>query len=131
MLFGELKRVVDLLSQENNKTKNYQDKMTNYLVGLSKESEVIRKKVEDEILKVVDSKVGTILERLKKEDQELWQKTLEHVNNNFKDAARKKKIVVKILLKKIFQNLQMVLKSHPKENYMNWSLKMILIKDLC
>jgi len=102
MLFGELKRVVDLLSQENNKTKNYQDKMTNYLVGLSKESEVIRKKVEDEILKVVDSKVGTILERLKKEDQELWQKTLEHVNNNFKDAARKKKIVVKILLKKIF-----------------------------
>jgi len=88
MLFGELKRVVDLLSQENNKTKNYQEKMTDYLVGLSKESEVIRKKVEDEILKVVDSKVGTILERLKKEDQDLWEKTLHHVNNNFKEASQ-------------------------------------------
>ena len=93
MLFSELKRVVDLLSQENHKTKTYQDKMTNYLVGLSKESEIIRKKVEDEILKVVDSKVGTILERLKKEDQELWQKTLQHVNNNFKDASRKRKFL--------------------------------------
>jgi len=86
MLFSELKRVVEIISQENNKTKDFQAKMTDFLIGLSKESEAMKQKVENEVLKVVDSKVNTILEKLKREEQDQWEKTLSHVKNNFKDA---------------------------------------------
>jgi len=86
MLFTELKRVVELIYQENSKTKDFQAKMTDFLVGLGKESDAMKEKVENEVLKVVDSKVNTILEKLKREEQDQWQKTLSHVNNNFKDA---------------------------------------------
>jgi len=89
MLFSELKRVVEIISQENNKTKDFQAKMTDFLIGLSKESEAMKQKVENEVLKVVDSKVNTILEKLKREEQDQWEKTLSHVKNNFKDADRK------------------------------------------
>lgn len=89
MLFTELKNVVDLIYQENSKTKEFQEKMTEFLVGLGKESDAMKQKVENEVLKVVDNKVGAILEKLKREEQDQWQKTLSHVNNNFKDADSK------------------------------------------
>ena len=89
ILFEELKKLTVVVSKENTKTNLFQDKIADYIVDLGKESTNLRKTVEEDFGGIVESKIQTALERIKKENQQSWEKTLNYVKTDFKDVESK------------------------------------------
>jgi hypothetical protein len=63
--------------------------MTDYIVNLNQEAAELRKKVDTEFNDLIESKIMTVLEKIKKDNQDQWEQTLKHVNTGFKDAKRR------------------------------------------
>jgi len=91
LLFEELKKLVVIVSKENTKTNSFNEKITEYIVTLSNEATQLRKKVEEDFVGMIESKILSVLERIKRDNQEQWEQTLKHVNTDFKDATSKHK----------------------------------------
>jgi hypothetical protein len=89
LLFEELKRLTVIISKENTKTSSFSEKMTEYIISITNDLEEVRKKVEEDFVMVVDSKIMAGLERIRRENQEQWESTLKQVNSNFQDANSK------------------------------------------
>lgn len=89
LLFEELKRLTVIISKENTKTSSFSEKMTEYIITITNDLEEVRKKVEEDFVMVVDSKIMAGLERIRRENQEQWEQTLKQVNSNFQDSNSK------------------------------------------
>jgi len=85
-LYEELKKLVVIVSKENTKTNTFNEKMTDYIVTLNNEAVELRKKVDTEFNDMIESKIMSVLERIKRENHEQWEQTLKYVNTGFKEA---------------------------------------------
>jgi len=59
--FDELKNIINIVQKQNSKTKNIQEGVTHFLVGLQKEADSLRENIENGLPQIMDSKITAAL----------------------------------------------------------------------
>ena len=83
----EIKKIIDnsnfIEKKEKEKVKTFSEKFDH----LSTEIENMKKTIEKNMNEIYEGKLHTWVEKLKKQNQELWEQSLKYVNTNFKEIG--------------------------------------------
>lgn len=85
----ELINSLFLLGKENMKTQDMHKKTTKFFEEITRDTSFLKEKINKELVTVLDNKLQQLFERLKRENQTIWDKAVYHTNTNFAEAGGK------------------------------------------
>lgn len=83
----ELINSLFLIGRENAKTQQFQQKTTKFFEEIIRDTSFLKEKINKEMTKVLDNKLQSLFEKLKRENQNTWDKAVHHTTTNFAEAG--------------------------------------------
>ena len=83
----QLKNFFESLSKEKSENKELSKNLSVKLEVLVKDIESMKKSIEKDIGEIYDGKLHEWVEKIKKQNQELWEESLKHIKTEFKEIG--------------------------------------------
>lgn len=84
---AEIKALIENVESSKSENEAKSKEFIEKLGSLAKEIDSMKTKVEKEMIEVYEGKIHAWAEKLKKQNQELWEESVRHIKTDFKEIG--------------------------------------------